>query len=61
MASVHYQSHKGMGELGYVEGKNVQYEWRFADGKYVRLRGLAEELVRLKVHLIAASGTPTVR
>jgi putative ABC transport system substrate-binding protein len=52
---------QGMRDLGYAEGKNIQYEWRFADGNYQRLRELAEELVRLKVDLIAASGTPTVR
>jgi putative tryptophan/tyrosine transport system substrate-binding protein len=52
---------EGMRELGYVEGKNIRYEWRFADGKYERLRALADELVALKVDVIAASGTPTVQ
>jgi putative tryptophan/tyrosine transport system substrate-binding protein len=51
---------EGMRELGYVEGKNVNYEWRFADGKYERLRPLADELVRLKVDVIVASGTSAV-
>jgi len=50
-----------MRELGYVEGKNVRYEWRFADGKYDRLPSLAAELVRLKVDLILASPTPPAR
>src|SRR5512136_833459 len=43
---------KGMGELGYVEGKNLLVEWRFADGKLERLPGLAAELVQLKVDVI---------
>ena len=43
---------QGMRELGYVEGKNVVLEWRFADGKYERFPDLAAELVRLKVDVI---------
>jgi putative ABC transport system substrate-binding protein len=52
---------QGMRELGYLEGKNVQYEWRFADGKYERLESLAAELVKSKVDLIVASTTPATR
>lgn len=52
---------EGMRELGYVEGGNVQYEWRFAEGKYDRLNALAEELVRIGVDVIAASSTVAVR
>ncbi len=44
--------------LGYVEGKNVSYEARFADGDAERLPGLAEELVGLKVDVIATLGGP---
>jgi putative ABC transport system substrate-binding protein len=48
---------QGMRELGYVEGKNLLIEWRFADGKIERLPGLASELVRAKVEVIATHGT----
>lgn len=47
----------GMRELGYVEGKNLVIEWRFADGHYERLSGLAEDLVRVKVDVIVTLGT----
>ncbi len=46
---------QGMRELGYVEGKNLAIEWRFADEEVERLAGLAAELVRLKVDVIVAS------
>jgi putative ABC transport system substrate-binding protein len=42
-------------ELGYVEGKNVVFETRYADGDYDRLPILIEELVRLKVDVILTS------
>src|SRR5450631_2950545 len=45
-------------ELGYIEGSNVQFEFRTADGKPELLNGLAEELVRLKVDLIVVWQTP---
>jgi hypothetical protein len=38
----------GMRDLGYVEGRNLAIEWRFAEGKYERLPGLAAELVKLE-------------
>lgn len=44
--------------LGYVEGKNVVYESRFAEGEAERLPGLAVELVALKVDVIATLGGP---
>jgi putative ABC transport system substrate-binding protein len=50
-----------MGERGYVEGKNLIIEWRFADGEYERLPALAAELVRLKVDVIVASTSPAIR
>jgi putative tryptophan/tyrosine transport system substrate-binding protein len=43
---------QGMRELGYVEGKNLVIEWRFADGKYERIPGLAAELVQIKPEVI---------
>lgn len=43
-------------ELGYVAGKNIAYEARFAEGKMERLAGLASELVQLKVDVIVAQG-----
>jgi putative ABC transport system substrate-binding protein len=49
---------QGMRELGYVEGKNLVVEWRFADGKYERLPTLAAELVKMNVELIATNSTP---
>jgi len=50
----------GLRELGYIEGKNMTFELRSADGEPNRLRDLADELVRLKVDVIAASLTPAV-
>ena len=49
---------QGMRELGYVEGRNLVIEWRFADGRNERLLDLATELVQLKVDVILVAGTP---
>jgi ABC-type uncharacterized transport system substrate-binding protein len=48
---------QGLRELGWVEGQNIIIEYRYAEGRLDRLPGLADELVRLKVDLIAASPT----
>jgi putative ABC transport system substrate-binding protein len=48
----------GLRDLGYVEGKNLVIEYRWAEGKYERLRELAADLVRLNVDLIVTHGTP---
>ena len=45
-------------ELGYVEGKNIAFEYRSAEGKFDRLPDLAAELVRLKVDVIVTVSTP---
>ena len=45
-------------ELGYVEGKTLAIEWRFAEGKFDRLGLLAGELVKAKVDVIITTGTP---
>jgi putative ABC transport system substrate-binding protein len=52
---------QGMRELGYVEGKNLVIEWRFAEGNYQRLPALAADLVRAKVEVIVTHGTEGTR
>ncbi len=49
---------QGMREAGYVEGRDFVIEGRFAEGQYQRIRGLAEELVRMRVDVIVVWGTP---
>jgi putative ABC transport system substrate-binding protein len=49
---------QGLRELGYMEGKNIVIDWRFAEGRADRLAGLAAELVGLKVDVIVTSGPP---
>jgi len=45
---------RGLRDLGYVEGRTIAIEYRWAEGKPERMRELAEELVRLKVDVIVA-------
>ncbi len=52
---------EGLRELGYVEGRNIVVERRFADGKQGRLPALAAELVRLKLDVIVAGPTSAVQ
>ena len=50
----------GLRDLGYVEGKNIVIEFRWAEGKYDRLPDLATELVRLNVDVLVAAGEKAV-
>jgi putative tryptophan/tyrosine transport system substrate-binding protein len=45
-------------ESGYVVGQNAAIEYRWAENQYDRLAGLAADLVRRRVALIATGGTP---
>jgi putative tryptophan/tyrosine transport system substrate-binding protein len=48
----------GLRDLGWLEGTNLVIEYRWAEGNYERLRGLADELVQLKVDVLVTHGTP---
>jgi putative ABC transport system substrate-binding protein len=52
---------KGLEDLGYVEGKNIVIEPRFAEGQPERLPELVAELIRLKVDVLAVTGAVTAR
>src|SRR5215470_1074082 len=47
---------RGLGDVGYTEGRNVAIEYRFADGRYDRLSGLLTDLTRRKVDVIVLDG-----
>jgi putative ABC transport system substrate-binding protein len=47
---------KGLEQLGFVEGRNVRIEYRWANGQYDRLPGLVAELVHIPVAVLAATG-----
>jgi putative tryptophan/tyrosine transport system substrate-binding protein len=49
---------KGLGETGYVEGRNVTVEYHYLEGQYDRLPALMADLVRRRVAVIATPGTP---
>jgi len=51
---------RGLEEGGFAEGRNVTIDYRFADGRYEALPGLADELVRRPVSIILAAGGPPV-
>jgi putative tryptophan/tyrosine transport system substrate-binding protein len=52
---------QGLRDLGYVEGKNIVVEYRWAEGKNERLPGLAADLVQLGVNVIVPGGNPATR
>src|SRR5438477_5206189 len=61
VGDVHLQAFRdGLRELGYVEGKNLQLELRWGEGKLERLPALAAELVVAKVDIIVAVSSPSV-
>jgi ABC-type uncharacterized transport system substrate-binding protein len=58
---IHTGFQQGMRDLGYVEGRNFSIQWRFAEGIYERLPGLAADLVRSKVDVLVAGTTLSVQ
>ena len=50
---------RGLSEAGYVEGRNVVFEDRLADGRYNQLAALAADLVRRQVTVLVTSGSPS--
>jgi putative ABC transport system substrate-binding protein len=51
----------GLRDLGYVEGRNIAIEYRFAEGQADRLPALVAELIRLKVDIMVIDGTAAIR
>src|SRR5215813_9799649 len=49
---------KALHELGYIDGKNITIEYRYADNKVKRLPAVADELVRLKADVLVTTSTP---
>lgn len=52
---------RGFAELGYVEGRNIEFVWRFGDGRFERLPQLATELVEHDVDIIMPATPPAIR
>ena len=52
---------QGLRELGYIDGQNIVVEYRFAEGRYERLPGFVDELLRLNVAVIVAATTPAIQ
>jgi putative ABC transport system substrate-binding protein len=52
---------RGLGKLGYIEGQNIEFVWRFGDGRFECLPQLATELVEHDVDIIMAATPPAIR
>jgi putative tryptophan/tyrosine transport system substrate-binding protein len=52
---------EGLREMGYVEGKNIFVEYRYAEGKSERIPGLVDELVRLKVDVLVSPNSDSIQ
>jgi putative tryptophan/tyrosine transport system substrate-binding protein len=52
---------RGLRELGYVQGRNIMIEYRWAEGKVERLSALAAELISLQVDMIVTAGVPAAK
>ena len=52
---------QGLGDTGYVEGKNINIDYRYAEGKFERVPELVDELIRLKVDVLVVSDSSTAR
>jgi len=52
---------QGLRQLGYVEGKDIVIEFRYADGNFDRLPDLAREIVHLKVDVIVVASLPAIQ
>jgi putative tryptophan/tyrosine transport system substrate-binding protein len=51
---------QGLHEAGYVDGSNIEFVWRFADGKFERLAGLAAELAQLELDIVMPATPPAI-
>ena len=52
---------KGLQEIGYIDGKNIKIEHRYAEGRTDRLPGIIAEFVQMKVDVIVVASTPAIR